>query len=112
MRTELFNIATDYLLGWKTIYDCAEWIAGIDWEDPGLDPESLKFAGLLELLATEVTEGLRPEADFRQEAANLVAREIGPLYTIQACSIAANSSGDITQWSPELTVMGVQGSQS
>ncbi len=104
MRTELLDLSTAYLLGWKTIYDCAEWLAGIDWDDPGLDPKSLKSAGLLELLATEVAEGLRPEADFRQEAANFVARETSSLYAIKSRSEAANSSNDIIDRPPVLIV--------
>ena len=115
MRRELVNLLEAYLLGWKTIYDCSEWLASIDWDDPGLDPESLEMAGLLELLATEVAEGLRPEADFWREAAKFVASKTNSVYAPQVNileSVAVNSSGDITAWPPGVTVTEVQGSQS
>ena len=112
MRTEFLNLATAYLMEWKSIYDCAEWLASIDWEDAGLDPESLKVAGLLELLATEVAEGLRPEADFRQEVAEFVEKTTSFKYSMQTSTGVANSSNDITDRPPELIVPGVQGLQS
>jgi len=99
MRTELVDLSTAYLMGWKTIYDCAEWLVGIDWDDPGLDPETLNLAGRLELLATEVLEGLRPEAEFWQEAAEFVSRETDSLYSQQEFITVpvAISSNDSTE---------------
>ena len=79
MRTELMDLLTAYLSGWKTIRDCAEWLASLSWDDPSLDQETGNLAGRLELLATEEPEGLRPEADFWQDAAELIVRETGPL---------------------------------
>ena len=81
IRTEFINLLTAYLMGWKSIRDCAEWLAGIDWESPDLDAESQNLVGRVELLVTEVLEGLRPELELWQEAANSVANESGPLYS-------------------------------
>jgi len=80
MRRELADVLTAYLMGWKAIRDCAEWLSGIDW-DADLDPEAQKLAGGMELLITEVVEGLRPEAEFWQEAAKFVAKESESLYS-------------------------------
>jgi hypothetical protein len=80
MRAELLNLAKAYLMGWKSVRDCAEWLSSVDWNDPNLDEQSQKAIGLLELLVTEVLEGRRSEADLRQEASTLVARETDSLY--------------------------------
>lgn len=106
MREELANVLTSYLMGWRTIRDCAEWLSGIDW-DTGIDPASRTLVGRMELLATEVLEGLRSEAEFWQEAARLVSDESGLLW-IQPLSMTtvqvANSSNDRTTPTIELTV--------
>jgi len=98
MREELANILTSYLMGWRTIRDCAEWLSGIDW-DAGLDSATRALAGRFELLTTEVLEGLRPESEFWQEAARLVSDESGLLW-IQPLSMTevqvASSSNDRT----------------
>jgi hypothetical protein len=80
MRRELADVLTAYLMGWKNIRDCAEWLSGIDW-DADLDPEAQKLAGGMELLITEVLEGLRTEVEFWQEAAKFVAEESESLYS-------------------------------
>ena len=105
MSRELVDLSISYLSGWKSINDLAEWLAGIDWNNPGLDPESLAFAGLMELLVTEVAEGLRPEADLWQEASKFVEGKTGSLYAIQASTGVANSSNDTTNLPIELKVM-------
>ena len=87
MRTELIDFLTAYLMGWKTVRDCAEWLAGIDWDDSTLGPQITDVAGRMELLVTEVLEGLRPEAEFWQEAAKFVESETNSLY-IQPLSTA------------------------
>lgn len=116
MRTELVDISTAYLIGWKTIRDCAEWLASIDWDDPAVDPESLNMAGRLELLATEVFEGLRPEADFRQEAVEFVARETNSIYSqlifMADVNVTYSSSTDKPSWLPGFTMQVAGVSQS
>lgn len=79
MRNELTDILKAYLSGWKTVRDIAEWLSGIEW-DSTVDSEIQQFVGCVELLTTEVLEGLRPEAEFWQEAAKLVEEESGLLY--------------------------------
>lgn len=80
MRAELVDLLAAYLSGWKTLRDCAEWLAGINWDDPKFDPRDRNLAGRLELLVTEVAEGLRPVADFDEEAATIVARNTTSLF--------------------------------
>jgi len=79
MRRELADLLTSYLMGWKNIRDCAEWLSGVDW-DTKLDQMTRNLVGTMELLTTEVLEGLRPEAEFWQEAANFVGNETGLIY--------------------------------
>lgn len=80
MRRELANILTAYLMGWKSIRDCAEWLSSVDWNS-FIDLQTQKFIGSMELLITEVLEGLRPEVEFWQEAATFVAGESGILFS-------------------------------
>ena len=61
-----------YLQGRKSISDCAEWLAGIDWDSPELTSEDKQRLGLLELFATEAIEGLRPEEEFKVEASSII----------------------------------------
>ena len=104
MDREFADLLTSYLMRWKTLYDCEEWLAGIDWENPDLDSESLKVAGLLELLATEVAEGLRSEADFRSEAARFIRSKVdSPRYVIPTSTEVISSSGNVTERSIRLT---------
>lgn len=73
MDREFIDLIGDYLAGRKSTTDCREWLAGIDWYAPDLSAEDKEVLGLLELLAIEVLEGMRPEVEFRQEAADVVA---------------------------------------
>lgn len=80
----------------------------------GLKPETLDVVGRMELLATEVMEGLRPEAEFWQEATEFVARETNSLYVRQVFPVVkvADSSNDSTTRPPEIIATGVVVSQS
>ncbi|MDA1220293.1 MAG: hypothetical protein O2909_12830 [Chloroflexi bacterium] len=69
---ELAQILADHLNGLKGLDDCAEWLAGIDWDDPCLNDEDKKSLGLFELLIIEVSEGLRDKSELRQEASQFV----------------------------------------
>lgn len=103
MRTELRNLLSSYLLGWKTIRDCSEWLAGLDFADPQLDQETRDLAGRLELIATEIAEGLRPEEEFWQEAAAFVAKETGfvyNIYTLPRSVGGATSSNNVISRTP------------
>jgi len=106
MRRQLADVLTSYLSGWRNVRDCAEWLSAIDW-GTDLDPGTRALVGRMELLATEVLEGLRSEAEFWQEAADLVFDESGLLW-IQPLSMTelqiASSSNDRTTPMTELTV--------
>jgi hypothetical protein len=107
MRRELANVLTSYLMGWKNVLDCAEWLSGIDW-DAKLDQRTRKLVGGMELLITEVLEGLRPEVEFWQEAAKFVANETGLIYgqplSMTELQVADSSNDKI---SPMVEISGV-----
>lgn len=77
---ELVQLLTTYLMGTRSLPDCAEWLAGIDWDDPDLTEEEQNSLGEFELLITEITEGLRQEAELWQAAATVVAAYTGNVY--------------------------------
>ena len=107
MISELLDLTKAYLTGWKTIRDLAEWLSGINWDDPDLDPDSISWVGRLELLATEVLEGLRAEADFWKEASDFVAGRTNFLFIkpFIAERDTADSSNDTTNWYLGLNVL-------
>lgn len=70
---ELVQILAGYLEGTRGLEECAEWLAGVDWDDPELTSGEKETLGLFELLVTEVAEGLRDEKEFRKEASRFVA---------------------------------------
>ena len=53
---------------------CAEWCAGVDWSDSELTVEEKETVGTLELLITEVAEGLREEEEVRAFALETLER--------------------------------------
>ena len=114
MRKVIIDLLTAYLMGWKTVRDCAEWIAGIDWNEPGLDGATKELVGEIELLVTEVLESLRPEAEFWAAASKLVAQETGSVYcqlTSTEDFIVASSSNENNVF-PRIMVPEAVGSQS
>lgn len=72
---ELNQLLQDYLNSDQDLGQCAEWLAGIDWDDPALTYGEKETLGLLELLAVEVSESIRPEQDFRDAVAEVLTRE-------------------------------------
>ena len=109
MRSELINLLTAYLAGWKTALDCAEWLAGVAWEDLSDDSESKATFGELELLVTEVAEGLLEEAAFSEAASDIVARTTGSRYlrpVVDGLSAADSSSAEVVL-TPEFLVSSV-----
>lgn len=115
MRSGLIDILTAYLAGWKTMFDCAEWLSGVAWEELGRDPGMKNVLGELELLVTEVAEGLRAETAFSDAASDLVARVTGSRYVIGTAvsspSVADSSSADVVL-TPEFLVSSVVGQRS
>ena len=79
MLKELSDILISYLMGWKSIGDCVEWVSSIDWNTK-MDSSTQEALGRIELLATEVLEGLRPEEDFWRAASELVTSQSNALF--------------------------------
>ena len=69
---ELARLLQNYLAEAKGLGECAEWLAGVVWDDPDLTEEDKESLGLFELLLTEIAEGLREEEEFRDAAASFV----------------------------------------
>ena len=74
---EFLDVLTKYVNGERTCSAIEEWLARVDWDDPDLTQESKDAYGLLELLVTEVSEGLRDEGELVREAKNLLENESG-----------------------------------
>lgn len=108
MKRELTDLLIAYLAGWKTVLDINEWLAGVDWNDPAIGPENQGILGNLELLATEVIEGLRGEFEFASEVAKLVAESTNIVYGIQFTLLhnkCADSSNDSIVLGPDINVL-------
>ena len=67
---ELIRLLQDYLTSSTSLAECAEWLAGVDWNDPELTEYEREAFGLF---VTEISEGLREENDLREEAARFIA---------------------------------------
>ena len=77
--TELTNILDRYLKSAADLREIAEWLAGVDWDDPKMTEDEQEAFGLIELLVTEVAEGMRDEADLRTEAERFVVDKTSPV---------------------------------
>lgn len=106
MREEFLNLLTSYFMRWKSVPDCAEWFAGVDWDNPLLDPQVRNDASRLDLLVTEVLEGIRPESDFWEEASSIVARDTGFVYGQLRSDVVVtySAANDKADWSTDLIV--------
>ncbi|MDA1036518.1 MAG: hypothetical protein O3B65_06530 [Chloroflexi bacterium] len=82
MKKELIDLLSAYLDDGLSLVDSAEWLAGVSWDRPGPDLTIRTTLADLELLATDVLEGLRPEQEFREAASVVVAREAGVLRMV------------------------------
>jgi len=67
MPKALDIIIKEYLDGGKTISDLSAWLASVNWDEGNLDTQTQEILGTLELLITEVKEGLRPESELRDK---------------------------------------------
>lgn len=118
MQEELLDLFKAYLMGWKNLRDCAEWFSSIDWSSNIMNSTTQNALGGMELIVTEVLEGLRPESEFWKEASKTVAAESGMLFTEpmaeSTVSFAESSNAKIDK-TPFLTFpeeAEVEGSQS
>ena len=84
MYQELLNLLTSYLYGWKPLIDCYEWVSSVSWDEPEVqnNPEFREMLGRMELLTTEIIEGLRPVDEFEQEAKNIIALKTGTAFGV------------------------------
>ena len=98
LRQELVVVLTAYLSSQNTLYDCYAWIAGLSWDDPELlsDQKLKGYVGALELLSIESMENMRPEADFREEAA-LTVRAMSKGFQLEVSAAAESAE---TYWRP------------
>ena len=82
LRKELVDILISYLSNWDTLSDLYYWISGVSSDDPALvaDRGLDETMGLLELLSTEIIEGLRPEIELIEAASAFVAAEMSRSY--------------------------------
>ena len=90
---EFLDVLTKYVNGERTCSAVEEWLAGVDWNDPDLTQESKEAYGLLELLATEVSEGLRDEDELVREAKSLLEKETGLSTGVAADNGAGEKTG-------------------
>lgn len=109
MKKELIDLLTSYLYGWKTLYDCAEWLASINWDNLKLDSDALELVGSVELIASEVIEGLRPQSEFWNIANEIVSCETNTYIIRKTTSNRAmvNSTSDVVVTMPQDLVVGV-----
>lgn len=80
---EVVQILQSYLMRSRSFGECRDWLASVNWDDPVLTKEDWETLGELELLLTEIGEGLRDEAEFWEAAGRVVAAKsdfvIGPV---------------------------------
>ena len=70
---EFLDVLTECVNGDRPLSDVGEWLAGVDWDDPNLTPERKEVFGLFEVLAIEVSEGLRDRSELLNEASTLLS---------------------------------------
>ena len=75
--SELVELMEAYLRDAGSMDDCADWLAGVDWDDSKLTRGESETLGGFVLVLTEISEGLRDEAEFRRDAAEFVAARTG-----------------------------------
>jgi predicted DNA-binding ribbon-helix-helix protein len=114
MKKELKDLLTSYLLGWKTLSNCAEWLASINWDNLTLDQETMELVGRVELIVTEVMEGLRLESEFWGLANEIASKDASKdrtsIYRIEQNTFSTvntitNSSNEISSSPLWLTVI-------
>ena len=97
LRKELVDIVTSYLSNWDTLNDLYYWISGVSSDDPALvvDQSLNETMGLLELLSTEIIEGLRPEIELIEAASAFLTVEMRRSYVfwnLPATRVSARSN--------------------
>jgi len=72
LENNLSNLLSSYLLGQKSLLECVEWFSTIDWGNINVESETARKLGKLQVVCTEVSEGLRQEAEFLKEASEVL----------------------------------------
>ncbi len=72
LENNLSNLLSAYLLGQKSFLECTEWFSTIDWGSIDITSKLAQRIGKLQLISTEVSEGLRLESEFEQEASETI----------------------------------------
>ena len=62
---EIVALLNAYLQSVTDLEGCAEWCAGFDWSELSLTVEQQETVGILELLVTDIANGLRDEDELR-----------------------------------------------
>jgi hypothetical protein len=73
LENNLTNLLSSYLLGQKSLLECIEWFSTIDWGEINAASKVARKIGKLQVISTEVSEGLRLESEFVQEVSKAVA---------------------------------------
>ena len=72
LEENLENLLISYLLRQKSLSECIEWFSTIDWGSIDVTSKVARRIGLLQVISTEVSEGLRLESEFEQAVAKEV----------------------------------------
>ena len=77
---EVVQVLQSYLMRSLSFGECRDWLASIDWDDPALTKDDWETLGELELILTEIGEGLREVAEFWEAAVRVVAANTDVVY--------------------------------
>lgn len=105
---ELLQILQGYLMGSRGLGECAEWLAGVDWDDPDLTVQQKEGLGLFELLLTDIAEGLREEVEFWEAASEYVAAKTQNVFAKQAFTTVQVFVGSANISSPVVEMVVVE----
>lgn len=70
---DAIQVLRAYLLRSLSFGECRDWLASVDWDDPALTKDDWEALGELELILTEIGEGLREETEFQEAASRIVS---------------------------------------
>ena len=100
---EVVQVLQSYLMRTLSFGECRDWLASIDWDDPALTKDDWEALGELELILTEIGEGLRQEAEFWEAAARVVAANTDVVYGAVSIGEISVTAGTTTVASRPMT---------
>lgn len=74
LEQNLSNLLSSYLLRQKSLLECVEWFSTIDWGSVDVTSKVARRIGKLQVISTEVSEGIRLESEFEQEVSKEVKK--------------------------------------